>query len=138
MAEPPQTEKRGRRLHCCVSTFTSLNTLCSAVAERAREIAVLRALGFPGGSVVDAFLVESLLIAAVGGLAGCLAALPINGLTTGTINWQTMSHLAFAFRVRPGLLLGGLALALLTGVPGGLPPAIRAAPRPVAASLRAL
>jgi putative ABC transport system permease protein len=116
----------------------ALNTMYSAVAERVREIAVLRALGFGGGSVVLAFVLESLLIAGAGGVIGCLAALPLNGLTTGTFNWQTFAHLAFAFRVTPELLLAGLAFALAMGVVGGLPPALRAVRAPVAGSLRAL
>ena len=71
-------------------------------------------------------------------ILGGLAVLPLNGLTTGTINWQTFSHLAFAFRVTPGLLLAGLAFALAMGIAGGLPPAIRAARLPVVRALRAL
>ncbi|HET8645080.1 MAG TPA: ABC transporter permease, partial [Vicinamibacteria bacterium] len=89
------------------AVFGALNTMYSAVAERAREIAVLRAIGYGGGAVVLSFFFESLLIAAAGGLVGCLAVLPINGLTTGTINWQTFSHLAFAFRVTPDLMALG-------------------------------
>jgi len=69
---------------------------------------------------------------------GCLAVLPLNGLTTGAMNWQTFSHLAFAFRITPVLLAFGIVFALSMGIVGGLPPAIRAARRPVAAALRAL
>ncbi|HXE79661.1 MAG TPA: ABC transporter permease [Vicinamibacterales bacterium] len=118
--------------------LAALNTMYSAVAERSREIAVLRAIGFGGGSVIVSFLAESLLIAAVGGVLGCLAVLPVNGLTTGTINWQTFSHLSFAFRVTPGLLALGLGFALLMGMLGGLPPAVRAARANVAKTLRDL
>src|SRR5206468_5854569 len=78
------------------AVFGALNTMYSAVSERAREIATLRALGFGSGSIVLSFVVESLCIALVGGVLGCLAVLPLNGLTTGTINWQPFSHLAFA------------------------------------------
>ncbi len=120
------------------AVFGALNTMYSAVAARAREIATMRALGFGGGSVVLSFLVESLLIAAVGGILGCVAVLPMNGFTTGTINWQTFSHLAFAFRVTPDLLLIGLAFALVMGAVGGLLPAIRAARLPIATALREL
>ena len=114
----------------------ALNTMYSAVAERAREIAVLRALGFGGGTIVLSFLAEALIIAAIGGLVGCLAVLPVNGITTGTINWQTFSHLSFAFRITPGLLGLGLVFALLMGMLGGLPPAVRAARANVAKTLR--
>ena len=116
----------------------ALNTMYSAVAARSREIATLRALGFGGGAVLVSFVAESLLIAAVGGALGGLAALPLNGLTTGTMNWQTFSHLAFAFRVTPSALLAGMVFALTMGLVGGLPPAIRAARANVAHTLRAL
>jgi putative ABC transport system permease protein len=120
------------------AVFAALNTMYAAVAERSREIATMRALGFGGGTVVLSFVVESLFIALIGGLLGCLAVLPMNGFTTGTINWQTFSHLAFAFRVTPSLLLQGLAFALLMGLVGGVPPAVRAVRRPVAVALRGL
>ncbi|MGA2353321.1 MAG: ABC transporter permease [Terriglobales bacterium] len=120
------------------AVFGALNTMYSAVAERGREIATMRALGFGGGAVVFSFLVEALLISFIGGVIGCLAVLPLNGLTTGAMNWQTFSHLAFAFRITPVLLLGGIIFALLMGLLGGLPPAMRAAWRPVAVSLREL
>ncbi len=104
------------------AVFGALNTMYSAVSERSREIAVLRAIGFGGGAIVLSFFVESLLIALVGGALGCAAVLPVNGITTGTINWQTFSHLAFAFRVTPDLLAMGMAFALAMGAVGGLPP----------------
>jgi putative ABC transport system permease protein len=120
------------------AVFGALNTMYSAVSERTREIATMRALGFGGGSVVLSFVFESVFIAGLGGLLGCAAVVPLNGWTTGTINFQTFSHLAFAFRVTPGLMAVGLAFALLMGLIGGLPPAIRAVRRPVAAALREL
>lgn len=120
------------------AVFGALNTMYSAVSARAREIATLRALGFGGGSVVLSFVVESLLIAFAGGVVGCLAALPLNGFTAGTMNWQTFSHLAFAFKVTPGLLLAGMIFALLMGFAGGVLPAIRAARLQVAHALREL
>ena len=120
------------------AVFGALNTMYSAVSERTREIATLRALGFGSGSVVVSFVIESLCIALVGGLLGCVVVLPLNGFTTGTINWQTFSHLAFAFRVTPGLLAMGLAFALLMGFIGGVPPAVRAARAPIASALREL
>jgi len=120
------------------AVFGALNTMYSAVSARAREVATLRAIGFGGGAVVVSFMMESLVIAAAGGVLGCLAALPVNGFTTGTLNWQTFSHLAFSFRVTPGHLTAGVVFALAMGVLGGLPPAIRAARLPVASALREL
>ena len=120
------------------AVFGALNTMYSAVAARAREIATLRALGFGGTSVVISFVAESVLIALVGGILGCLAVLPLNGFTAGTMNWQTFSHLAFAFKVTPSLMIWGLAFAAFMGFIGGLLPAVRAARMPVATALREL
>ena len=120
------------------AVFGALNTMYSAVAERGREIATMRALGFGGPSVVFSFVVEALLIAGVGGLIGCIAVLPLNGLTTGAMNLQTFSHVAFAFRITPELLAKGVVFALTMGLVGGLLPAIRAARLPVATALREL
>jgi putative ABC transport system permease protein len=120
------------------AVFGALNTMYSAVSERGREIATMRALGFRPGSVIFSFMAEALLIAGIGGLIGCIAVLPLNGLTTSTLNFQTFSHLAFAFKITPLLLLGGMIFALGMGLVGGTPPAIRAARRPVSAALREL
>lgn len=120
------------------AVFGALNTMYSAVAERSREIATLRALGFGAGSVVLSFMIEAILISLMGGLLGAAAVLPLNGFTTGAMNFQTFSHLAFAFRITPVLLGAGVVFALFMGVLGGLPPAIRAARQPVARALRAL
>lgn len=118
--------------------FGALNTMYSAVAERSREIATLRALGFGAPSVVFSFMVEALLISFIGGVLGCLAVLPLNGLTTAVMNMQTFTQVAFAFRVTPLLLLFGIVFALAMGIVGGFFPALRAARRPVAPALRGL
>jgi len=120
------------------AVFGALNTMYSAVADRGREIATMRALGFGGPSVVFSFLIEALLISFVGGVLGCLAVLRLNGLTTSTINFQTFSNLAFAFKITPDLLVKGVVFALAMGVFGGIFPAIRAASLPVATALREL
>jgi putative ABC transport system permease protein len=116
--------------------FGALNTMYSAVAERGREIATMRAVGFSSSNVILSFLFEALLISFVGGILGCLAVLPLNGLTTSTMNFQTFSNLAFAFKITFDLLLFGVLFALVMGIIGGLLPAIRAAIRPVAVALR--
>ena len=120
------------------AVFAALNTMYSAVSERGREIATLRALGFGAGAVVLSFVLESLLVALVGGVLGALIVIPFNGYTVGTMNWQTFSHVSFAFKITPPLVLLGVAFALLMGLIGGLPPALRAARRPIAMSLREL
>ncbi len=117
--------------------FGALNTMYTAVSARTREIATLRALGFGAGPVVVSVLVESLLLAAVGGALGAgLAYVLFNGFQAATMNWQTFSQVAFAFAVTPPLLVGGLIYALVMGLVGGLFPAIRAARLPVSTALR--
>lgn len=118
--------------------FGALNTMYSAVAERGREIATMRALGFSPSNVILSFLFEALLISFIAGIVGCLAVLPLNGLTTNTMNFQTFSNVAFAFKITFDLLLMGVVFALVMGVLGGMLPAIRAALRPVAVALREL
>jgi putative ABC transport system permease protein len=120
------------------AVFAALNTMYSAVAERSREIATIRALGFGEGAVVFSFVIEALLVALAGGIVGCLAALPLNGLVTQTLNFQTFSHLSFAFRITPQVVGYGIGFALLMGLVGGLPPAVRAARVPVVVALRDL
>jgi putative ABC transport system permease protein len=120
------------------AVFGALNTMYSAVAERGREIGTMRALGFGGPSVVLSFMIEALLIAFVGGLIGCIAVLKLNGVTTGAMNLQTFSHVAFAFKITPFLLLEGILFALIMGLVGGLLPAVRAAAQPVATALRSM
>jgi putative ABC transport system permease protein len=120
------------------AVFGALNTMYSAVAERGREIATMRAVGFSSWNVILSFLFEALLISFVGGILGCLAVLPLNGFTTSTMNFQTFSNLAFAFKITLNLLLVGVLFAMVMGILGGMLPAVRAARRPVAQALREL
>lgn len=116
--------------------FGAVNTMYAAVSSRMPEIAVLLTLGFPPRSVLASFLIESALIAAIGGVIGCLLALPLNGLVTSTTNWASFSEIAFAFRITPGLLLAGLVFAVVMGMLGGFFPARRASKVPVIQALR--
>ena len=118
--------------------FGALNTMYSAISERGREIATMRAVGYSSWNVILSFLFEALLISFIGGIIGCVAVLPLNGLTTNTMNFQTFANVAFAFKITFDLLLLGVVFALVMGVLGGLLPAIRAASRPVAVALREL
>jgi len=120
------------------AVFAALNTMYSAVAARSSEIGTLKALGFGPGSIVASFLAESIIIAFAGGAVGCIAALPFNGFTTGTMNWASFSYLAFSFRVTPPIVASGIVFALLMGVLGGLPPAVRAARLQIITALRGL
>lgn len=116
--------------------FGAMNTMYAAVGYRTREVGTLRALGFSRSKIVAAFLVESMALAFVGGLVGCVLALPVHGLSTGTTNMQSFSEVAFKFRITPALLLAGLAFSVVMGAAGGLLPALRAARIPVSRALR--
>ena len=118
------------------AVFGAMNTMYAAVAYRTREIGTLRALGFSRVRIVSAFLVESIALAVIGGVIGCIIALPVHGLSTGAMNMTSFSELAFKFRITPGLLAGGVLFSALMGAAGGLLPAIRAARIPVARALR--
>ena len=118
------------------AVFGAVNTMYAAVAGRTPEIAVLLTLGFHPRSVLASFLVESALIAAIGGFLGCLLALPVNGFVASTTNWSSFSEIAFNFRVTPRLLLDGMIFAVVMGVLGGFFPARRAAKMPVVQALR--
>jgi putative ABC transport system permease protein len=115
----------------------ALNTMYNAVAARGREIATLRALGFGATPVVCSVLIESLVLALVGGIiGGLLAYVAFDGYGAATMNWQTFSQISFAFAVTPQLLLNAIVLAAVIGVLGGFLPAIRAARLPIATALR--
>ena len=116
--------------------FGAVNTMYAAVSSRMPEIAVLLTLGFRPRSVLASFLIESAIIAGIGGVVGCLLALPLNGLVTSTTNWASFSEIAFAFRITPGLLLAGLIFAVVMGMLGGFFPARRASKVPVVQALR--
>ena len=119
------------------AVFGALNTMYTAVSARTREIATLRALGFGSGPVVVSVLIESLLLAAAGGaVGGGLAYFVFDGYRAATMNWQSFSQVAFAFKVTPQLLTQGILYATLIGFLGGLFPAIRAARLPIARALR--
>ncbi len=119
------------------AVFGALNTMYAAVAGRAREIATLRALGFRGLPVVVAVMLETLLLALLGGLLGAaLAWLVFNGYTASTLSGN-FSQVMFQFRVAPELMWTGLKWALGIGLVGGLYPALRAARLPVTEALRA-
>jgi putative ABC transport system permease protein len=121
------------------AVFGAVITMYTAVASRTREIATLRALGFGSVPVVVSVLVEAALLSAVGGLLGGLAAwAAFDGYETATMNFQSFSQIAFAFRVTPALLATAMIYALIMGLFGGMLPAIRAARLPVVTALREL
>ena len=113
----------------------ALNTMYSAVAVRATEIATLRAIGFGGLSAFVGTLVESLILAAIGGLIGAAATLLIfDGLSASTLG-ASFTQVVFRFQLTPALAAEGVILALVVGLIGGLFPAIRAARTPIVIGL---
>ena len=119
--------------------FGALNTMYSAVAARTREVATLRALGFGRGAIVIALMIESLVLAFIGGAIGAgLSYLAFDNFRAATMNWQSFSQVTFAFAVTPQLLIQGIVWATVIGLIGGLFPAVRAARQPIAAALREL
>lgn len=121
------------------AVFGALNSMYSSVSVRGKEIATLRALGFGPISILISTMIESTLLALVGGLlGGAVAYLAFNGFQVSTLNGASFSQVVFDFAVTSDLLFDGLYVALIIGAFGGLFPAIRAARLPVAQALREL
>ncbi|MEO7432493.1 MAG: ABC transporter permease [Dokdonella sp.] len=120
------------------AVFGALNTMYAAVATRAREIATLRAIGFRGLPVVVSVLLETMLLALLGGILGAAVTwLIFNNYTVSTLG-SNFSQVVFAFKVSPALIASGLKWALAIGFVGGVFPALRAARLPVTTALREL
>lgn len=111
-------------------------TMYAAVAARVTEIGTLRALGFGRGSILAAFIAESLFLGGLGGGAGVLLASGLQLLTLSTMNWQTFAELAFGFELTGGIVLKSLAFALVMGLVGGVLPSVRAARMAIVEALR--
>jgi len=107
-----------------------------AVARRATEIGTLRVLGFSKASILFSFFIESLMLSVLGGLLGCLLALPLNNVETGIGNFVTFSEIAFNFQVTVPIMITGVVFALFMGAIGGLLPARMAAKKEILIALR--
>jgi putative ABC transport system permease protein len=118
------------------AVFGAINTMYAVVAARTREIGTLRALGFSRRAILASFLIESVILAAIGGAIGCLLAFPMNGFSTGTGQTQSFSEIAFNFRITPQIVLVGMLFAVVMGILGGLLPALRGARMPITSALR--
>jgi len=118
------------------AVFGAINTMYAIVASRTREIGTLRALGFSRASILAAFVLESTCLALAGGVLGCLAALPANGITSSA-GGANFAEVAFAFRIAPSAFGAGILFAVVMGVLGGLLPALKASRLPITTALRA-
>jgi putative ABC transport system permease protein len=119
--------------------FFAANTMYAAVASRTREIGTLRALGFSRGSILVAYVAESLALSLLSGAFGVgLAAIVLVFVTgpTGTNNQNTFAEIAFSFRLTPTIAGAGVALSAVLGVVGGFLPARLASRLPITQALR--
>ncbi len=110
--------------------FGVMNTMFAAISQRARDIAVLRILGFSRRQVLVSFLLESVLLALIGGVVGCAVGYLADGwsatsvVSSGTGGFGKTIVLRLAVDAR--ILAAGMLLALGMGVVGGLLPALAA------------
>jgi putative ABC transport system permease protein len=117
------------------SSFAAMNTMYAAVARRGREIGTLRTLGFLRFHIMLSFMIESLLLASMAGIVGCIASLPLNYITTGIGNFATFSEIQFRFHVGLTTAIAGITFAMLLGLAGGLVPARAGAKKEILAAL---
>ncbi len=120
------------------AVFAAMNTLYASVGARTREIGTLRVLGFRRRSILGGFLFEGAVLAGIGGVIGCLLALPLHGYSTGTIGFETFAESVFDFQITPALALQGLVFSVCLGLVGSFFPALRASRLPVIASLKSV
>lgn len=118
--------------------FAAMNTMYASVGSRTREIGTLRVLGYRRRSILLGFIVEGVILAAIGGVLGCLLALPLHGYSTGTLSFNTFSEVVFQFRITPQLAAKGVLFAVVVGFLGSLLPSIRASRLPVITALNAV
>jgi ABC-type antimicrobial peptide transport system permease subunit len=119
------------------ATIGAMITMYASVSNRTAEIGTLRAIGFRRASILAAFLLESMLLALVGGAAGLFFASFLQAFTITTMNWQSFSQLAFGFYLTPGIIGATLAFSLVMGLVGGFLPSLRAARLEIVDALRA-
>jgi putative ABC transport system permease protein len=111
-------------------------TMYAAVANRTVEIGTMRALGFRRRSILNAFLVESILLSLLGGIAGLALASATTFIRISTVNFGTFSELAFGFVLSPDIVMAALVFAVTMGILGGFLPAVRAARLNIIVALR--
>ncbi len=104
--------------------FGVMNTLFAAIGQRTKDIAVLRILGFESRDILLSFLIEAVLIAAVGGALGVALGAATNGITHSTS--LGMRHIDFALRVDGHILAFAGLFSVGMGILGGLLPALSA------------
>lgn len=119
------------------AVFAALNTMYASIVVRAREIAILRALGYGGELIVLSVVVEALILTLLGSLLGlALAWYFVDGKVLGTGYGGLNTQLIFDMQITPQVALVGVAVAAVIGLIGSYFPAMAAARVPVTAALR--
>jgi len=124
--------------------FAAMNTMYASVGARTREIGTLRVLGYRRRVILASFLIEGAILAAIGGVLGCMASFSLQALSVylgwqfGTVSFNTFSEVVFQFRITPALVIQGMLFAIGVGLLGSLLPAVRASRLPVIAALKAV
>jgi putative ABC transport system permease protein len=120
------------------AVFAALTTMYSAIATRSTEIATLRAMGYSPDAMIIAIVIETLVLALLGGLlGGALAWLVFSGYAVNTLGGAGQ-RLAFELSVDSHTIAIGVIWASVIGLLGGLPPALQAARMPVANAMRSI
>ena len=119
------------------SAIGAMITMYGAVANRTVEIGTLRALGFRRRSVLSAYLMESLMLALIGGLVGVFLASFLQFFSISTINFDSFAEIEFYFALSPSIIVSSLLFAVFMGLIGGFLPAVRAARLNILNALRA-
>ena len=110
--------------------FGGMNLMYMTIAARIREIGTLRALGFSRSNILASLLMESLIIALLGGVAGSTLSIIVNGYSL------ELFEVAFSITISPFILLLGLMVSVLIGIGGGLLPGISASRMQIVEALR--
>jgi putative ABC transport system permease protein len=109
-------------------------TMYAAVANRAREVGILRALGFSRIAIMFSFVLESMMLSLLGGAIGVALSLTLSGFKFSMMNMASWSEMVFSLEATPSILISGILFSAFMGLFGGFLPALRAsAVSPVAA-----
>jgi len=107
-----------------VAAMGIMNTILMSVMERTHEIGVMKAIGAKNRNILFLFLLEAGVVSAIGGVCGCIVG--VIGAHAISFGIQTLFDVEIAAIVKPEVLLGGVAVAMLVGIISGLYPARKA------------
>ena len=110
--------------------FGGMNIMYMTIAARTREIGTLRAIGYEPSHILTSLILESLIIAILGGIIGSILSIGVNGYSLD------LFEVAFSIEITPVVILAGFITSLLIGFLGGLLPGISAAKMSIVGALR--